>query len=201
MAISLSPGLRPFRTAALFQLNYPSESESYVTTDGRSASLSWNKAPIWGLRPDLYYCLTFAGLLMWGALTDERTGLSFAIATGTRQRSNSRVRVRWDSRPYFTVSHLRLPFSSPPTTRRVTVEVFVPASTRDSSTILASVVLFITPLHLSSRNTVPTVLRLLHASSLTRERVYRAVAYKRLYALQYHSAVKYGSVKTCMHIC
>jgi hypothetical protein len=22
----------------------------------QSASLSWNKAPIWGLRPDLYYC-------------------------------------------------------------------------------------------------------------------------------------------------
>jgi hypothetical protein len=29
---------------------------SYVTTDGQSASLSWNKAPIWGLRPDFYYC-------------------------------------------------------------------------------------------------------------------------------------------------
>jgi hypothetical protein len=32
--------------------------QSYVTTDGQSASLSWNKAPIWGLWPDLYYCLT-----------------------------------------------------------------------------------------------------------------------------------------------
>jgi hypothetical protein len=42
----------------------------------QSASLSWNKAPIWGLRPDLYYCQTLAGL--WGALSDERTGLSFA---------------------------------------------------------------------------------------------------------------------------
>jgi hypothetical protein len=29
----------------------------------QSASLSWNKAPIWGLRPDLYYCQTVAGLL------------------------------------------------------------------------------------------------------------------------------------------
>jgi hypothetical protein len=29
-----------------------SESESYVTTDGQSASLSWYKAPIRGLRPD-----------------------------------------------------------------------------------------------------------------------------------------------------
>jgi hypothetical protein len=36
--------------------NSPTESESYVTTDGQSASLSWNKAPIWGLRPDFYYC-------------------------------------------------------------------------------------------------------------------------------------------------
>jgi hypothetical protein len=38
-----------------------SESESYVTTDGQSASVSWNKAPIWGLRPDFYYCSTVAG--------------------------------------------------------------------------------------------------------------------------------------------
>jgi hypothetical protein len=30
------------------------ESESYVTTDGQSASLSWNKVPIWGLRTDFY---------------------------------------------------------------------------------------------------------------------------------------------------
>jgi hypothetical protein len=32
-----------------------SEPESYVTTDGQTASLSWNKTPIWGLRPDFYY--------------------------------------------------------------------------------------------------------------------------------------------------
>jgi hypothetical protein len=111
-----------------------SESESYVTTDGQPASLSWNKAPIWGLRPDFNYCLTVAGLLNWGALSDERTGLSFTIATGPRQRSHSRVRVSWDSWPYFTVLDSRLPISSPPTTRRVTVEVFDPASTRGSAT-------------------------------------------------------------------
>jgi hypothetical protein len=35
--------------------------EFYITTDGQPASLSWNKAPFWGLRPDLYYCLTVAG--------------------------------------------------------------------------------------------------------------------------------------------
>jgi hypothetical protein len=87
-----------------------SESESYVTTDGHSASLSWSKAPIWGLRPYLDYCQTITGLLMCGALSDERTILSFTIAAGSRQRSHSRVRVPLNSRPYFTVSDSRLIF-------------------------------------------------------------------------------------------
>jgi hypothetical protein len=50
-------------------------------TNGQSPSLSWNKAPFWGLRPDLYYCQTVAGLLMWGVVSDERMGLSFARVT------------------------------------------------------------------------------------------------------------------------
>jgi hypothetical protein len=75
------------------------------------------------------------GLVLWGALSDERTGLSFIYAAGPRQHSLSRARVPWDSRQYFTVSDLRLPFSSPPTTSRATVEVFDPASTRDVSRI------------------------------------------------------------------
>jgi hypothetical protein len=86
--------------------NRLAESESYVTTDIQSASLSWYKVPIWGLRPD-FYCRTeygirrtVAGLLIWGALSDETTGLSFAIASGPSQSSHSRVRVPWDSRPY-----------------------------------------------------------------------------------------------------
>jgi hypothetical protein len=36
-------------------------------------------------------------LLMWGALSDESTGLSFTIAAGPRQRSHSRVLVQLDS--------------------------------------------------------------------------------------------------------
>jgi hypothetical protein len=114
----------------------PSQSQnqcqSYVTINGQPASLSWNKAPIWGLRPELYYCLTVAGLLVWGALSDERTGLSFVYAAGPHPRNHFWVRVPWDSWPYFTVSVSRLPFSSPPTARRATMEVFDPASTRDS---------------------------------------------------------------------
>jgi hypothetical protein len=100
--------------------------------DGQSASLSWNKAPILGLRPYSYYCQSVAGLLMWGALFGERTGLSFAIAAGPRQRSHSQVRVPWDSRPHFTVLDSGLPFSSPPTNRRATVEVFDSDSTREN---------------------------------------------------------------------
>jgi hypothetical protein len=69
---------------------------------------------------------------MWGALSDEMTGLSFTVPAGTRQRSYSRVRVPWDWRPYLNVSDSRLPISSPPTTRRVTVEVFDWVFTRDS---------------------------------------------------------------------
>jgi hypothetical protein len=68
---------------------------------------------------------------MWGALSNERTGLLFTLTAGPRQRSHSRVRVPLDLRSHFTASNSRLPFSSPPTTRRATVEVFDPASTRD----------------------------------------------------------------------
>jgi hypothetical protein len=74
--------------------------------------------------------LTVTFLILWGALSDDRMGLSFVCAAGPCQRSLSQVLFPWDLRPYFTVSDLRLPFSSPPTTRRVTVEVFDPASTR-----------------------------------------------------------------------
>jgi hypothetical protein len=37
-------------------------------------------------------------LIPWGALSDERTGLSFVCASGPCQRSLSRVLVPWDSR-------------------------------------------------------------------------------------------------------
>jgi hypothetical protein len=79
--------------------------DRYATTEYKKASfwkfagpefsrpVSLCQAPIWGLRPDFYHCQTVAGLLMWGALSDERTGLLFTIAAGPRQRSHFRVRV------------------------------------------------------------------------------------------------------------
>jgi hypothetical protein len=63
------------------------------------------------------------GLVLWGTLSDERTGLSLIYAAGPRQHSLSLVQDPWDLRPYFTVPVLRRPFSSPPTTRRVAVDV------------------------------------------------------------------------------
>jgi hypothetical protein len=105
-------------------LTYSHLSLRHITTDGQSVSKSWYRAPsgaheqifitVWQLRS------CFCG----GALSDERTGLSFLHSAGPCQRSLSRVRVPRDSRPYFTVSVLRLSFSSPRTTLRITVEVF-----------------------------------------------------------------------------
>jgi hypothetical protein len=99
----------------LLRLNQ-SESESYITTDGQSVSLSWNEAPIWGIRPYIFHCQTLADLLIWGYLSDERTCLSFAMAAGLRQRSHFRVSVPWDSWSYFSVSDSdsRLSISSTP---------------------------------------------------------------------------------------
>jgi hypothetical protein len=88
---------------------------------------------------------------MWGALSDERTGLSFTVAAGPRQRSHSGARVPRDSWPYFTVSGSRIPQSGGPGPQEQGgpvmpqgtgflfvascdshMEVFEPASTRDS---------------------------------------------------------------------
>jgi hypothetical protein len=46
---------------------------------------------------------------MWGALSDERTSLSFTIAPGPRQRSHSRVLGPRNSWSQFIVPHSRLP--------------------------------------------------------------------------------------------
>jgi hypothetical protein len=71
---------------------------------------------------------------MLGALSDERTHLSFIIAADPSRGTHDHT--------YFTASDSRLPFSSPPTTRRATVEVFDPASTRDSDPLTNELRLF-----------------------------------------------------------
>jgi hypothetical protein len=86
------------------------QSQSYFTTDGQPASLSWNKAPIWGLRPDLYYLCDSYGLVLVGRPLWREVGSVLCLCCWPCQRSRSRVGVPWDLRPYFTVSDLRLPF-------------------------------------------------------------------------------------------
>jgi hypothetical protein len=95
-----------------------------------SQSVSLGVGPHLGLM--IRYLLLFDsyGLVYLGRPLWRDGGSVSCIYCWPRQRSLSRVQVPWDSWPCFTVSDLRLPFSSPPTTRRVTVEVFEPASTR-----------------------------------------------------------------------
>jgi hypothetical protein len=123
-----------------------------------------------GPKTRFFCCQTVAGLLMRGALSDEGRDLSFIIAAGLRQRGHSRVRVSRDSWSYFTVSDSGLPpptwrarspylylpgtewpiytprhwvpFSSPLTTRRATVKIFEPGSTRRTSVTIVRNELF-----------------------------------------------------------
>jgi hypothetical protein len=115
------------------------------------------QAPIWGLRPNFYYCQTVASLLSWAlSLTREwvcRLQLLLVFASAVILGSGSR-----GTRDHILLSQIRdspnlegqvpvfispgtgwpsytprhwVPFLSPPTIRRATVEVFEPASARD----------------------------------------------------------------------
>jgi hypothetical protein len=70
---------------------------------------------------------------MWGALSDEkwicRLQLLLALASAFILGSES----RGTRDHYFTVSDSKLPFLSPSTTDRAAVEVFDPASTRETN--------------------------------------------------------------------
>jgi hypothetical protein len=92
------PFRRPLRLAGWWwKYSYPpphgcliQQSESYITIDGQLASLSWNKAYIWGLRPDFYYYQTIAGLLIWGALwREDGCWLRFLVALANAVKTTS----------------------------------------------------------------------------------------------------------------
>jgi hypothetical protein len=93
------------------ELSSESECESYITTDGQAASLSWNKVPILGLRPDFYYCLLQFRVCWYGApsLTRKRIcrlqlllALASAVFLGPQSRG---------TRDHILLSQIRdLPF-------------------------------------------------------------------------------------------
>jgi hypothetical protein len=149
-------------------LNWLGQSQSHIATDGLSISKSWCRAPS-GTHDQIFITLWQLRFCFYGApsLTRGRVCLLYillALASVVFLGSESQ-----------TVSDFRLPFSSPPMTRRITVEVLVPASTR---VWLGRPSCF--PYNHSARTeykilfgTVPLVFC---AYSLRRERVYRTVA-------------------------
>jgi hypothetical protein len=114
-----------------------------------TVSLYWCKTPFGTQDQILVNVRELRSFFMWGALSDERTGLSFTTAAvlisrdhillyQIRDSPTLRARspylyppgTRW---PSYTPRHW-VPFSSPPTTRKATVEVFESVSTRSSRT-------------------------------------------------------------------
>jgi hypothetical protein len=79
------------------QLTWPTTQVMLPSTISWPASFG-AKPPSGAQVPILCYCKTFAGLLMWDSLFDERTGLQFTIAAGCRHRSYSRPQVSRDSK-------------------------------------------------------------------------------------------------------
>jgi hypothetical protein len=76
--------LIPFLPSSSTAIPRDSKSKSKLCYDRRSAGQSiLEQSTHLGLTTRSY-CLTFAGLLVWGALSDARTDLPFAIATGPR---------------------------------------------------------------------------------------------------------------------
>jgi hypothetical protein len=112
-------GIRPRLHTEVISLQFRSQSQSHIATDGQSIGKSWCRVPS-GAHDQIF--TTF-----W-QLPSCFSGAPFVYAAGPRQRSLSRMRVPWDSCPYFTASDFRLPFSSPPTTHSVTVLLLIAIS-------------------------------------------------------------------------
>jgi hypothetical protein len=85
-------------------------------------------SPIWGPWPDLIISVWQTRSSFRRAPSLTRGRMSFVYAAGPCQRSVSRVLVSSDFRPYLTVSHLRLPFSSPLVQVQVTLRLTVSQS-------------------------------------------------------------------------
>jgi hypothetical protein len=112
---------------------------NYSSTDcwSEAARMSWNKALVWGLRPDHFYCLTVAGLLIWGALWREdghvvyncwwsspAPSFSGPEFHGTHHNLLSQIRD-FPFRRLLRLSGLRWRYSTPPPHGRLYIRVFL----------------------------------------------------------------------------
>jgi hypothetical protein len=79
-----------FDSASTRDAYFPSRVDSYVTTDGQSASLSWNKAPIWGLRHRFLLLSDSCGALSLTRGRVCRLQLLLALDSGVILGSESR---------------------------------------------------------------------------------------------------------------
>jgi ribosomal protein L24E len=98
-----------------------SRSRSYFTTDSQSDSMSWYRAPLWDLWPDIISCRNVA---VWNL----RSCICGAPSLTRRlvcnlQCNHSMVRVAQNPKPYFTVS------SETPPTWRVRFSYLYPPGT------------------------------------------------------------------------
>jgi hypothetical protein len=133
-----------------------SQSQSHVTNDGQLASLFWCQAPIWAFLPHFSYCQTVAvfyvgrplwwengsavNICCWSSPAQSFLGPSPAGLVTIFYHLTFETPPAWRTKsPYLYSSGTRWPsytprqwvsFSSPPTTRRATVEAFESASTR-----------------------------------------------------------------------
>jgi hypothetical protein len=154
--------LRPTTRIIIFQLN----------TCGYSPNVTSSLTRVLGCRLQLLLVLASAVILR----SESRGTHDHILLSQFRDSPNLVGQVPVFISPRDLVARLSprhwVPFSSPPTTRRATVEVLDPVS--HGITILASVVLFITPFHGPGRKRRFQQYLLLHACPLPWERVYRA---------------------------
>jgi hypothetical protein len=109
-----------------FQRRSSNKSQSHIATDGQSVSKSWCRAPS-GAHGQIFFTVwqLRSCFLRAPSLTRKRVCLFLCCWALPAQFFSGP-----SPRGHISVSDLRLPFSSPPTTRRITVEVCEPAFTR-----------------------------------------------------------------------
>jgi hypothetical protein len=150
-ALSLS-GPSSFGQVTIFyclRLAYD-QSRSHIATDGQSESLGVE--PHVRLVTRYLLLLTVTVSFLWGALSNERTGLPFVYAAGSLSAQHFSGPSPLGLATIFYSLTFESSFSSPPTAHRFTVEVFDLASPIRMST------LFIQHTHINTYKKLPLLL-------------------------------------------